>query len=137
AAVLVALGLYRLWCHRHPQFGGMRVGFWDLTVWSFLMASAHGAGLMVLPFVMAMSSPVLAASGRHAHHAAAAATFSAPGAAALALTLHTLAYLCVLAFVAWIVYRKLGLALLRTAWFNLDLIWAGALVATGLLIFYF
>ena len=136
AAVLVALGLYRLWRHRHPRFGGMQVGFRDLTVWSFLMASAHGAGLMVLPFVMAMSSPVLAAGGSHAHYAA-TATPSVPWAAALALTLHTLAYLSVLAFAAWIVYRKLGLTQLRTAWFNLDLIWASALVATGLLVFCF
>ena len=135
ACLLVAFGLFRLWRHRHPRFGGMRVGFRDLTIWSFLMASAHGAGLMVLPFVMAMSSPVLAAGGIHAHHAA--ITPSLPGAAGLALALHTLAYLCVLAFAAWIVYRKLGLALLRTAWFNLDLIWAGALVATGLLVFCF
>jgi len=133
AGLLIAFGLFRLWRHRHPRFGGMRVGFRDLTIWSFLMASAHGAGLMVLPFVMAMSSPVMAASGIHAHHAA--ITPNLPGRAVLALTLHTLAYLGVLAFAAWIVYRKLGLALLRTAWFNLDLLWAGALVATGLLIF--
>jgi hypothetical protein len=98
------------------------------------MASAHGAGLMVLPFVMAMSSPVLAAGGSYVHHTA-ATTPSVPWAAPLALTLHTLAYLFVLAFAAWIVYRKLGLALLRTASFNLDLIWAGALLATGPLIF--
>jgi len=135
ACLLIAFGLFRLWRHRHPRFGGMRVGFRDLTIWSFLMASAHGAGLMVLPFVMALSSPVLAASGIHAHHAAIAP--SLPGTAALALALHTFAYLSVLAFAAWIVYRKLGLALLRTAWLNLDLIWAGALVVTGLLIFCF
>jgi len=132
AFLLIAFGLFRMWRHRHPRFGGMRVGFRDLTIWSFLMASAHGAGLMVLPFVMTMSSPVLAAGGIHVHHAA--ITPSLPRTAALALALHTLAYLCVLAFAAWIVYWKLGLALLRTAWFNLDLIWAGALVATGLLI---
>ena len=47
AALLISMGLYRLWRHRHPQFGGMQVGFRDLTAWSFLMASAHGAGLMV------------------------------------------------------------------------------------------
>ena len=52
AVMLMTLGLYRLWRHRHPRFGGMQVGFRDLTVWSFLMASAHGAGFMVLPFVM-------------------------------------------------------------------------------------
>jgi hypothetical protein len=114
----------------------MQVGFRDLTVWSFLMASAHGAGFMVLPSVMAMSDHVLAAGGSHGHHAAATSA-RVPWVGALALSLHTLAYLLVLAFAAWIVYRKLGLALLRTAWFNLDLIWAGALVATGLLIFSF
>ena len=135
ATVLIALGLYRLWRHRHPRFGGMRVGFRDLTVWSFLMASAHGAGLMVLPFVMGISNHVLAAGGSHAHHAT-AMNAAVPWVGAVALSLHTLAYLLVLAFAAWIVYRKLGLALLRTAWFNLDLIWAAALVITGLLIFF-
>ena len=135
AVVLVVLGLYRLWRHRHPRFGGMRVGFRDLTIWSFLMASAHGAGFMVLPFVMGISNHVLAAGGSHAHHAA-AMNAAVPWVGALALSLHTLAYLCVLAFAAWIVYWKLGLALLRTTWFNLDLIWAAALVVTGLLIFF-
>jgi hypothetical protein len=136
ASVLVSFGLYRLWRHRHPRFGGMQVGFRDLTVWSFLMASAHGAGLMLLPFVMAMSDHVLAAGGRHAHHPAVTSAHL-PWVGALALSLHTFTYLLVLAFAAWIVYRKFGLALLRTAWVNLDLIWAGALVATGLLTFLF
>jgi hypothetical protein len=134
AFVLVALGLHHLWRHRHPRFGGMQVGFRDLTVWSFLMASAHGAGLMVLPFVMNMSGPMLPAGGSHGHHAVVLHA-PVPWAGALVLGLHTLSYLLVLAFAAWLVYRKLGLALLRSAWFNLDLIWAVALVATGLLIF--
>ena len=135
AVVLVAFGLYRLWRHRHPRFGGMRVGFRDLTIWSFLMASAHGAGLMVLPFVMGISNHVLAAGGAHAHHVA-AMNAAVPWVGAVALSLHTLAYLFVLAFAAWIVYRKLGLALLRTAWLNLDLLWAAALVLTGVLVFF-
>ena len=135
ATVLVVLGLYRLWRHRHPRFGGMRVGFRDLTIWSFLMASAHGAGFMVLPFVMGISNHVLAASASHAHHEA-MMHGSVPWVGAVALGVHTLAYLVVLAVAAWIVYRKLGLALLRTAWLNLDLIWAAALVLTGALIFF-
>lgn len=130
ACLLVAFGVYRLWRHRHPRFGGMRVGFRDLTVWSFLMASAHGAGLMVLPFVMVMSNHAVAASVGHAHHLAASNSY-VPWVGATALGAHTLAYLLVLAFTAWIVYRKLGLALLRTAWFNLDWLWAAALVAAG------
>ena len=62
ALTLMTLGLYRLWRHRHPRFGGMQVGFRDLTVWSFLMASAHGAGFMVLPFVMPTPATLSAAS---------------------------------------------------------------------------
>jgi hypothetical protein len=129
ASTLVTLGLYRLWRHRHPRFGGMQVGFLDLTIWSFLMASAHGAGFMVLPFVMVMRADVSAA-GEHALHAASASA-SMPWANAWAVGIHSFAYLTVTALVAWIVYRKLGLALLRTAWFNVDWLWAGALVVAG------
>ena len=68
AAVLMSMGVYRLWRHRHPRVGGMQVGFRDLTLWSFLMASAHGAGLMVLPFVMPTAATVAAADHNHAHH---------------------------------------------------------------------
>jgi uncharacterized membrane protein len=132
AAILVSFGMYRLWRHRHPRFGGMQVGFRDLTVWSFLMASAHGAGFMVLPFVMTMSADALAAGSEHACHTVVSG--SAAWTPALALGVHTLAYFLVMALAAWVVYRKLGLALLRTAWFNLDWLWAGALVATGVVV---
>jgi hypothetical protein len=119
AVALVGLGLYRLIRSRHCHYGGMRVGFRELTVWSFLMASAHGAGLMVLPVVLA---------GPHAqHHAAAQGAASG----AWATLIHTLGYFTVTAVVALLVYQKFGLALLRRAWFNLDLIWAIALIATG------
>jgi hypothetical protein len=130
AATLVTLGGYRLWRHRHPRFGGMQVGFRDLAIWSFLMASAHGAGVMVLPFVMQVEAPV-SAEGPHAHHAIAA---SAPWVDAVAVGIHSLTYLLVTTLIAWIVYRKVGLAILRTAWFNLDWLWAGALVVTGALV---
>ncbi len=133
ASVLLIFGIYRLWRHRHPRFGGMQVGFRDLTIWSFLMASAHGAGFMLLPFVMGMSEPVSAAGAHHASRAA-TANLMLPRAGAMALSLHTLAYLGVMALSAWIVYRKLGLALLRTAWFNLDWLWACALVITGFVV---
>src|SRR4026209_154227 len=52
ATTLMTLGLYRLWRHRHPRAGGMQVHFRDLMIWSFLVASAHGAGFIVIPFVM-------------------------------------------------------------------------------------
>jgi hypothetical protein len=132
AATLILLGLYRLWRHRHPRFGGMQVGFRDLTVWSFLMASAHGAGIMVLPFVM-RGSPVVSAHSAHASRSVAAMTPS-PWVGLFAVGLHTVVYLLVMALAAWIVYWKLGLRLLRTAWFNLDWLWAGVLVVTGIVV---
>ena len=134
AATLVTLGGYRLWRHRHPRFGGMQVGFRDLTVWSFLMASAHGAGVMVLPFVLDVDATVSAQVGEHAHHALSIAS-SNPWIDAMAVGIHSLTYLLVTALIAWVVYRKVGLAVLRTAWFNLDWLWAGALVVTGVVVF--
>jgi hypothetical protein len=133
AALLVAFGGYRLVRHRHPRFGGMQMSLRELTVWSFLMASAHGAGLMVLPFVMEMSHPVSAAGGHPASHVLASGA-SVSWFGAMALGVHTLAYFVAMTLAAWVVYRKLGLALLRTAWLNLDWVWAVALVATGLLV---
>ena len=133
ALSLTTLGLYRLWRHRHPRYGGMQVGFRDLTVWSFLMASAHGAGFMVLPFVMPGPATSLAAGHDHAAHLASLQSTVAAN-DAVAVTIHTLAYLAVMALTAWVVYRKLGLRLLRTAWLNMDWLWAGALVATGVVV---
>ena len=130
ATSLITLGSYRLWRHRHPRFGGMQVGFRDLTVWSFLMASAHGAGFMLLPWVMTMPADVSAAGGGHAVHAQSVSA-GVPWAGLMAVGVHTVAYLLVMTLAAWVVYRKLGLAFLRTAWFNLDWVWAGALVITG------
>jgi hypothetical protein len=117
AGLLVALGMYRIVRSRHFQWGGMQVGFLELTAWSFLMASAHGAGLMVLPVVLQI------APAHHMHGA---------GMTGVGATLvHTLGYLTVTAAVAIVVYQKVGLAILRKAWFNLDLVWAVALIATG------
>src|SRR6185503_12586653 len=94
------------------------------------MASAHGAGFMVLPFVLSLPADVAATTGGHSGHIAATHGV-APWAGAVAVGVHTLAYLTVTALAAWAVYRKLGLSLLRTAWINLDWLWAGALVVTG------
>jgi hypothetical protein len=138
AAALVTLGGYRLWRHRHPRFGGMQVGFRDLTIWSFLMASAHGAGLMVVPFLMDAGDPASAVAAMNAHHAPASMA-SAPVASgtwtdAMAVGIHTFSYLIVSTLIAWVVYRKLGVAFLRVAWFNVDWVWAGALVITGIFV---
>ena len=126
AGVLVSLGVLRCCRHRHPRWGGMRVSMAGLTVWSFLMATAHGAGLMVVPVVMGVSMP---AAGEHAHHMQAGGA----GAAFLATGLHAMGYLGVTAFIAVLVFEKLGVGILRRAWINIDLIWSAALVATGAL----
>ncbi len=130
AFLLFAFGLYVLIRRRHPRWGGMQVGFRDLTIWSFLMATAHGAGFMVLPVLLGMSAGLSAghaASGPHLP----LSTLGGPLTTALAVVVHTGGYLLVTGVVAWIIYWKLGLALLRTAWLNLDLVWAVALMATG------
>ena len=131
ASILIAFGLYRLWRHRHPVYGGMQVGFRDLTIWSFLMASAHGAGFMVLPLVMGTSADLHAAAADHAHVATSSA---AAWPLTFALGVHTLTYLAVTAILAWIIYSRVGLAILRTAWFNLDWLWACVLVVTGVVV---
>lgn len=127
AGVLVSLGIMRFFRHQHPRWVGMRVGMRGLTVWSFLMATAHGAGVMVVPVFVGMSMP---GDSGHMHHAAAAAATDA-GVALFATGLHAASYLAVTAFTALLVFDKLGVGILRRAWFNLDVIWASALVATG------
>jgi hypothetical protein len=129
AALLVGMGIFCLVRHRHTRWVRMQVGFRDLTVWSFLMASAHGAGLMVVPLLLRSSS--VEAESRFAGHDHFSQAVT-PLTGMLATGVHTAAYLAVTGLVAWVVYRKLGLALLRKAWLNFDLIWASALVATGL-----
>lgn len=129
AAILFSLGIYLFVGHHHPRWIRMQVGFKDLTLWSFLMASAHGAGLMVLPVLLGASAVQAADSMAGHQHLSAAAS---PLAALLAAGVHTAAYLAVTGLVAWLVYTKFGLAILRTAWLNLNQVWAGALVITGL-----
>jgi hypothetical protein len=133
---LVTLGGARLLRHRHPRYGGMQVGFRELTTWSFLMASAHGAGLMLLPLLSRTAIAGAHPSGHAAHLMTASIIPGLPlsepvSLGLLATALHTAGYLLVTGLVALLVYRKLGLRMLRTMWINLDLIWAGALAVTG------
>jgi hypothetical protein len=128
AGFLVLLGVRRLLRHRHPRWGGMRISMAGLTIWSFLVATAHGAGLMVLPVWLGM-----AASTGHGAHANHAASDLVSGLTATAV--HGTSYLLVTAAIAWVVFTKLGVGLLRTRWINLDVIWAAALIVSGGLIF--
>jgi hypothetical protein len=129
AVILIVLGGWRLFRHRHPRFGGMRVGAAGLTAWSFLMASAHGAGLMVLPIFLGMTGTAEGATCHETH----ASGSSGPLTGLAATLVHDAGYLVVTALAAWIVFEKLGVGMLRRAWVNLDVIWAAALIVTGIL----
>ena len=121
--LLLAWAAYHWYlAHRHRVRFGMQVGLWGLAAWSFLMATAHGAGLMLWPVIMATC--ISTTSNEVA--------FSAPFSTALAgVGLHTLAMLLTTALVALPVYEWLGLSILRRAWLNVDLLWVLALLATG------
>jgi hypothetical protein len=134
AFALISLGIFRILRRKHFAWGGMQVGFRDLTLWSFLMASAHGAGLMVLPILLHGASSEATRTddmpAGHEHHMP-MATHGGLWTGIAATAIHTLGYITVTGLIAVLVYRKFGLSLLRTAWFNLDLIWAAALIVTG------
>jgi hypothetical protein len=134
AALLVGLGIFFLARHWHPRWVRMRVGFWDLTAWSFLMATAHGAGLMVVP-VLLRGGSAQAFGGTTIHDHLHLVAMASPVAGIFATGVHTAGYLAVTGLIAWIVYKKVGLAVLRKAWFNVDLLWAVALIATGVVTF--
>ena len=132
----------------HPRWVAMRVGFRDLTLWSFLMSSAHGAGLMLLPVLLGVwaATGIPADSGQadaahvtHAQHAAGAEQLTAgvgaaPFAAFGAVALHTLTMFLVMAIIALLAYELASLALLRRAWLNLDRLWAGVLIGAGVVL---
>lgn len=135
AGALLGFGILHLRPHTHLKWamGGMCVGPRQLTTWSFLVSSAHGAGLMVLPFVL---RPGTAGADAHARHGAEGHTAHLAGvavtgdhtAALVATLVHTAAYLAVAGALAWVVYARLGLRFLRGAWINMNVVWAAALI---------
>ena len=120
AGLLVMLfGVYKLILRRHPRFLA-RVRPTQLAWWSFLMATAHGAGLMLVPITLSLcAQPAFDLAGRNAATAVTVAL------------VHTTAMVLSGVTMAWIVYRHLGLRFLRQGWFNLDAVWAVSLIATG------
>jgi hypothetical protein len=129
AAGLLGFGAFKLFTYyRHPRWVGMRVDTRDLLFWSFLMAAAHGAGLMVAPILLEISATASSEVG---------ASFASGTRMLMAVGVHTVSMLVVMAFVANIVYRKLGLKILRQSWVNFDLIWAAALLVVGSTALYF
>jgi len=158
AGALIAFGLYKLIVRSHPRWVGMRVNGRDLTLWSFLMSTAHGAGLMLLPVILSLSAANMTAesmnmgsvsamnSEAHAGHMAhmeqtaaiaegemgmGSTAVSAPITEITAVLVHTLAMFLVMGLIAVVVYEKVGLSILRRAWFNLDVMWAAALIVAG------
>lgn len=124
-ALLIAWAAYHaLYGHRHPARIGMRTGLAGLGAWSFMMASSHGAGLMLVPVIIPLC---LAATPARELTAAGALPVSLA-----AIGLHMVAMLAVTAAIAALVYEWLGLAFLRRGWINLDRLWITALAATGL-----
>jgi hypothetical protein len=122
AFALIGFGLYKVFnYYRHPRWVGMKVGKRDLAWWSFLMATAHGAGLMIAPSLLNIAG-LCGAPG---------AQLSLGMGVSLGVVTHTASMLGVMVVTAWIVYKRLGLAVLRQSWINFDLIWAVALLMVG------
>ncbi len=126
AALLGWALLHWLYGSRHRVRVGMQAGMAGLALWSFLMATAHGAGLMLLPVMLPGAE-----GGTHAHHAAPALGWESMLAA---LAVHSGAMLATMLAVALLVHDWLGVAVLRRGWINLDLLWTLALVVTGLVL---
>jgi hypothetical protein len=121
AIALVAFGVKKLVKPGHPKWVGMRVSSRDLVLWSFLMSSAHGAGLMLFPVLLGLPAPV---------HADDPLPLSVQNVAAVML--HTAAMLVTMGAVALLVYDRIGVLILRRAWVNVDAIWAVAVIGAGL-----
>jgi hypothetical protein len=115
---------HAIYGHRQRLRVGMQTGLAGLALWSFLMASAHGAGLMLIPVLIP-----LCLSG-----APGAMTGATASVALAALALHTGVMLATIAMVSLVVYEWVGLAFLRSAWINLDLAWIVALGVCGALL---
>jgi hypothetical protein len=126
AAALVAFGIFRFAKPRaHFRWTSMRVSDRELGLWSFLMSSAHGAGLMVAPVVLGLEA------SRSSHNDM--AMLSGPiDATAVGVAVHVLAMVAVMGAVAYVVYERVGLQVLRRAWLNTDQVWAGSFVLAGL-----
>jgi hypothetical protein len=127
ATLVIGLGVYLLLSNRHPRFL-QRVAPHRLALWSFLVATAHGAALMLLPIYLGLC----AAGAPDAAHAAAGQLMreGVLQAALVALT-HTLAMMVAGGVAAAAIYYWLGLRTLSTVWINLDKLWAGSLIGVG------
>ena len=137
AIALVGFGIFRFAKpHAHFRWTRMRVSDRELTVWSFLMSTAHGAGLMVAPVVLGLQANLADAHvAAHDREDVAMATHASVGASALGIALHVAVMLLVMGVVAVVVYERVGLEVLRRAWLNTDHLWAAAFILGGVITF--
>jgi hypothetical protein len=125
--LVIAMGLYLLINRRHPKILA-RIHPARLALWSFLAATAHGAGLMLVPIYLG----ICGIGGEEAGHEAAAALMASNVLTAFAVALvHTASMTIAGGIIAVVIYRWLGLKFLSRTWFNLDIVWALSLVAVG------
>jgi hypothetical protein len=134
--LLIVWGVYHwLYGHHHHFHIGVTTGLLGLGVWSFLMATAHGAGVMLIPVLMPLEHAHHAhQAGGHAHHMMAMDSF---GLASLAVVVHSLAMLIVTGAIALLVYQSAGFEVLKRSWINLDLAWTIALIGMGAWLLFF
>jgi hypothetical protein len=130
AAVLVAFGVFRFVKPRaHFRWTSMRVSDRELGLWSFLMSSAHGAGLMVAPIVLGLSASA------HPHDDLAMMASGPISVSAVGVAVHVLVMAAVMGAVAFFVYERVGLKILGRAWINTDQAWAASFILAGLITF--
>ena len=132
AATLFCVAIWKLWRARHPTWVGMRVSFWDLTNWSWIMASAHGAGLMIIPVLLGARASFC---GSVSSDETLSATLD-PVLGLFVVVIHTISHLAVSGVTAWLVYDFVGLAVLRRAWVNLDWIWCCSLLGAAIVLLF-
>lgn len=125
--LLIGFGLFRLVNRRHPK-ALARIRPTQLVLWSFIVAIAHGAALMLVPIYLGICRSANLDAG---HSAASALMNSSLGLAVIVSVVHTIAMVAAGGFLAWLVYRYLGLKFLSRSWFNLDATWAVSLILVG------
>jgi hypothetical protein len=124
---LVAFGIFRLFDPRHPRMLA-RIGPTRLALWSFVVAIAHGAGLMLVPIYLGLCRT---SDPDRGHEAAAILANTDIGMVVIVSVVHTIAMIAAGAAAAWLVYRYLGLQFVARSWFNLDRVWAASLILVG------
>lgn len=127
--ILLALACYKLFRGRHPTWVGMQVNFWDLTGWSLVMATAHGAGLMIVPVFLGMNASFCGTLPQSVQPSIDPMNLIGM------ISVHTLSHLFMSGLLASIVFEFAGLAILRRSWINLDLIWSSTLLVTAVALF--